>query len=247
MSYEILKRHRDIWQKKKVLRYIYHDWYRLIIENMADNRPVLEIGSGGGNFKEFFPDVISSDFIFCEWIDLNIDAHTLPFRQNSLGNIIFIDVLHHLANPVLFLSEAQRVLRNNGRLIMLEPYISPFSYIIYNYLHQEDVDFKIDVWNRRIASNNKKAPFDGNSAIPTIMFSKEIKKFQKEFPNLKVIKKELLTFILYPLSGGFDRKSYVSAGMLKYLGLIEKLLRPRPFGFIFALRTFVVLEKTNGL
>ena len=124
---------------------------------------------------------------------------------------------------------------------MLEPYISPFSYIIYNYFHQEDVDFKIDVWNRRIASNNKKAAFDGNSAIPTIMFSKEIKKFQKEFPDLKVIKKELLTFILYPLSGGFDRKSVVPAGIVKYISFIEKILRP--FGFIFAFRTFVVLEK----
>lgn len=241
MSYEILKRHREIWQKKKVLRDIYHDWYRLIVENMADNRPVLEIGSGGGNFKEFFPGGISSDYTFCEWIDLNLDAHMLPFKKDSLGNIIFIDVLHHLANPVLFLSEAQRVLQNNGRLIMLEPYISPFSYIIYNYFHQEDVDFKIDVWNRRIASNNKKKAFDGNSAIPSLMFSKEIKRFYKEFPNLKVTKKELLTFILYPLSGGFDRKSFVMAGMVKYISFIEKIFRP--FGFIFALRTFVVVEK----
>jgi len=245
MSYEILKRHREIWQKKTVLRDIYHDWYRLIIENMADNRPVLEIGSGGGNFKEFFPDVISSDFIFCEWIDLNLDAHVLPFRKDSLGNIIFIDVLHHLANPVLFLSEAQRVLQNNGRLIMLEPHISPFSYIIYNYFHQEDVDFKVDVFRDNGDLKNKKAAFDGNSAIPTIMFSKEINKFQKEFPNLKVIKKELLTFILYPLSGGFDRKSFVPAGMIKYIGFIEKLLRP--FGRIFALRTFVVIEKCEYL
>ena len=196
---------------------------------------------GGGNFKEFYPNVVSSDFIFCEWIDLNLDAHVLPFKKNSLGNIIFIDVLHHLANPVLFLSEAQRVLQNNGRLIMLEPYISPFSYIIYNYFHQEDVDFKIDVWNRRIASNNKKKAFDGNSAIPTIMFSKEIKRFHKEFPNLKVIKKELLTFILYPLSGGFDRKSLVPAKCLKYLTLIENILKP--LKKILALRTLIVIEK----
>ena len=164
----------------------------------------------------------------------------LPFKKDSLGNIIFIDVLHHLANPVLFLSEAQRVLQNNGRLIMLEPYISPFSYIIYNYFHQEDVDFKIDVWNRRI-SNNKKKAFDGNSAIPTIMFSKEIKRFQKEFPNLKVIRKELLTFILYPLSGGFDRKSLVPAWSLKYLTLIENILKP--LKKILALRTLIVIEK----
>ena len=53
MSYEILKRHREIWQKKKILRDIYHDWYRLIVENMAGNRPVLEIGSGGGTLRNF--------------------------------------------------------------------------------------------------------------------------------------------------------------------------------------------------
>jgi len=240
MSYEILKKHREIWQKKKILRDIYYDWYRLIEENMVDDRPVLEIGSGGGNFKEFFPDVISSDFIGCEWIDLNLDAHMLPFEKESFGNIVFIDVLHHLANPVLFLSEAQRVLKNNGRVIMLEPYISPFSYIIYNYFHPEDVNFNIDVWNRRIFNNKKKA-FDGNSAIPTMIFEKGIKRFHKEFPNLKVVKKERLTFILYPLSGGFERKNHVPADMAKYLGFVEKLFKP--FGFIFALRIFVVLEK----
>jgi SAM-dependent methyltransferase len=241
MSYDILKNHREIWQTKKVLRDIYHDWYRLITENMAYNRPVLEIGSGGGNFKEFFPDLISSDFIFCEWVDLNLDAHALPFRQNSLGNIIFIDVLHHLESPVLFLSEAQRVLQNNGRLIMLEPYISPVSYIIYNYFHQENVDFKFDIWNRRNVSKHKKAAFDGNSAIPTVIFSKEIEKFHKEFPDLKVIKKEQIAFILYPLSGGFDRKSFVPADMVKYFGFIEKIFKP--FRSLFAFRILVVIEK----
>ena len=167
----------------------------------------------------------------------------LPFRENSLGNIIFIDVLHHLANPVHFFSEAQRVLQNNGRIIMLEPYISPCSYIIYKYFHQEDVDFEIDVWNKRIASNNKKPAFDGNSAIPTLMFSKETERFRKEFPDLKVIQKDLLTFILYPLSGGFDRKSFVPAGMVKYIAFIEKIIRP--FGLFFAFRIFIVIEKSK--
>ena len=241
MSYEILKRHREIWQKKKVLRDIYHDWYRLIIENMADNRPVLEIGSGGGNFKEFFPDVISSDYIFCEWIDLNLDAHVLPFRENSLGNIIFIDVLHHLANPILFLSEAQRVLQNNGRLIMLEPYISPFSYIIYNYFHQEDVNFSVGSLRSDGVLTNKKRAFDGNSAIPTMIFFKNAEIYQRNFTCLRIIKKELLTFVVYPLSGGFDRKSFVPAWCLSCLALIENILKP--LKKILAFRTLIVIKK----
>jgi len=243
MSHETLKRHREIWRKKKILRDIYHDWYRLIIENIADNRPVLEIGSGGGNFKEFFPDVISSDFTFCEWIDISLDAHELPFKKNSLGNIIMIDVFHHLACPVIFLQEAQRVLKDDGRLIMIEPYISPFSYIIYNHFHQEDVDFKADVFNQeRSSSKNQKKPFDGNSAVPTtMMFSKEIERFRQKFSHLQIIKKKLLSFILYPLSGGFDRKNFVPVFFIQYLNLIEKILQP--FGRFFAFRIFIVIEK----
>lgn len=56
---------------------------------------------------------------------------------------------------------------------MLEPYISPFSYIIYNYLHQKDVDFKTDVFSTKRASKNQKEAFDGNQAIPVILFLKE--------------------------------------------------------------------------
>ena len=241
MSYEILKSHREAWKNKKILREIYHDWYRLILENIVANDSALEIGAGGGNFKEFFPEVISSDFTFCEWLDLTMDAHDLPFRSNSLGNIIAIDVLHHLKHPVLFLREVQRVLQDHGRLIMLEPYISAFSYIIYNYFHQEDVDFKMDVFCEERTAGHQKQAFDGNSAVPTLMFSKQLDRFRQEFPHFKFVRKELLSFLVYPLSGGFERKSFVPESFLKYLNSIEKKLKP--LGRIFAFRIFIVIEK----
>ena len=50
---------------------------------MANNKPALEIGSGGGNLKEFFPDVISSDFVFCEWIDLSSASKSRRERGNK--------------------------------------------------------------------------------------------------------------------------------------------------------------------
>jgi SAM-dependent methyltransferase len=153
-----------------------------------------------------------------------------------------IDVFHHLEYPIIFLQEAQRVLKDDGRLIMIEPYISPFSYIIYNYFHQEDVDFKADVFNQeRGSSKNQKKPFDGNSAIPTMMFSKEIERFRQKFSHLQIIKKKLLSFILYPLSGGFEHKSFIPAFFVRYLNLIERILQP--FGRIFAFRIFIVIEK----
>jgi SAM-dependent methyltransferase len=244
MSYEILKHHREVWNKKRILREIYQDWYRLILENVVTNESTLEIGAGGGNFKEFFPAAISSDLMFCEWLDLSMDAHDLPFRPNSLGNIITIDALHHLKYPAVFLREAQRILRDHGRLIMLEPYISAFSYIIYKYFHQESVDSKMDVFCEKRTTGHQKRAFDGNSAVPTLLFSKQLDRFEQEFPQFKFIRKELLSFLAYPLSGGFDRESFVPESLLRSLNSLEKKLKP--LGRILAFRILLVLEKNHN-
>ena len=195
MSYEILKKHRETWKKKEVLQRIYRDWYAQIIDNMMPQGPTLEIGGGGGNLKEFFPGLISSDFTFCPWLDVNLDGHYLPFRSRSLANIVVIDVLHHLAKPVIFIKEAQRVLKKNGRLLMLEPCISPISYLIYNYLHQEDVDFTADIFSEEMwGGGDLKNPFDGNMAIPSVMFLREVEKFRKYYDGFVIL------FLIFMLS-----------------------------------------------
>lgn len=241
MSYEILKKHREIWKQKKILRVIYHDWYRMIIENIVNDGPTLEIGAGTGNLKEYYTNLIASDNTYCEWLDVVLDAQELPYRDSSLGNIIAVDVLHHLAYPTLFLKEAQRVLKKNGRLIMLEPYISPFSHLIYNYLHQEDVDFKVDLFNqeRNILRHQKKS-FDGNSAIPTIIFFKEIEEFKQKFPHFQIVRQKLLSIILYPLSGGFEHKSLIPSWSVPFFLILERVLSP--FSRVFAFRMFLILE-----
>ena len=58
----ILEKHRQIWNKKKILRVIYVEWYQKIISDLKQRDGItVELGSGSGNFKEFKPDVISSD------------------------------------------------------------------------------------------------------------------------------------------------------------------------------------------
>lgn len=241
MSYEILKKHREILKQKKILRVIYHDWYRMIIENIVNDGPTLEIGAGTGNLKEYYTNLIASDNTYCEWLDVVLDAQELPYRDSSLGNIIAVDVLHHLEYPTLFLKEAQRTLKNNGRLIILEPYISPFSYLIYNYLHQEDVDFKVNLFNqeRNILRHQKKS-FDGNSAIPTIIFFKEIEEFKQKFPHFQIVRQKLLSIILYPLSGGFEHKCLIPSWSVPFFLILERVLSP--FSRVFAFRMFLILE-----
>ncbi|HEB68957.1 MAG TPA: methyltransferase domain-containing protein [Desulfobulbus sp.] len=244
MSLEILNRHRRIWQEKKILQRIYQNWYQLILKECRPQGMTLEIGGGGGNFKKFFPEVISSDYTLCPWLDLNLDAHNLPFAADSLANIVMIDVLHHLTRPLHFIEEAYRVLQEKGRLIMLEPCITPGSYLIYNFLHQEDLDFSKDLFKGETwISDDEKKPFDGNLAIPTQLFFRNAAAYKKKFSNFPIVQKKHSDYLVYPLSGGFDHPSVLPNSLVPFFIFLEKMLQP--LGFMFAYRMLVVLEKNR--
>lgn len=240
----ILDRHKKIWDNKKILRIIYGEWYNKIISDLSKSSgKTLELGSGSGNFKEFMPDCISSDIDNCDWLDMTFDAHKMPFENESLANIVMIDVLHHLYNPVKFLNEANRVLNKGGRVIMLEPFPTMFSIIIYKIFHPEPFIFKADYFSMKDSDNSvNKDPWDSNQAIPYLIFFKHLKKFESDFRyKFKILKKEKLSFILYPLSGGFENKQLIPDFMIPFFSLLEKLLKP--LRSILAFRCYIIIEK----
>ena len=90
----ILEKHKEIWEKKKILRVIYEDWYKKIISHLSKTEGKrVELGAGSGNFKEYLPEVISADIDKCEWLDMCFDAHEMPFENESISDIVMIDVL----------------------------------------------------------------------------------------------------------------------------------------------------------
>ncbi len=246
MSFEKLEKHRRVWQQKAMLRRIYQRWYRDILEHVPESGTVLEIGGGGGNFKEFCPELITSDFVFCPWLDLNLDAHHLPFRTASLGAVVAIDVLHHLQDPLDFIKEARRVLMGRGRLILLEPFISAWSWPVYRYLHPEDVDFSIDPFSKggiwRDAAD--KDPFDGNMAVATLLFLRKRDRLSSMFPDFHVTEIHYSDFLLYPLSGGFEKPSLCPEFLVPAVCAAEKILQP--LSRFLAYRMLAVMEKEDA-
>ena len=237
----ILQNHREVWEKKKILRIIYSAWYRKIIRDLfASSKPTVELGAGSGNFKEFKPDVISSDIDPCDWLDMCFDAHDMPFEKDSVSNIVMIDVLHHLANPVRFLNEAHRVLETGGRVIILEPFPTPFSLFFYKKYHPEPFIFDLDYFNKK--ETEEKDPWDSNQAIASLLFFKGKKKFTEMFgEKLTIRKKHKLSCILYPASGGFENKALIPDFLIPLFRFFEILMTP--FRFFFAFRCYVVIEK----
>ena len=235
----ILNERRQIWKSKKILKKLYHHWYRMIGSALRTGS-ILEIGGGSGNLKEFFPNAISSDIIFTPWINAVLDAHQLPFKNAVLDNIVLFDVLHHLVDPENFFFEAQRTLKKKGRIVLMEPYISWVSFFIYRFLHPEDLIWNIDPFKKGYSGKNKNH-LHGNQALPTLMFERDKNLFAKKFPGFKIIKIEKTDFIIYPLSGGFHHPGLCPLFLYQTLERLERLFNP--LKSFLAFRMFVILEK----
>lgn len=240
MSHEILAEHRTIWQEKPVLRTIYTDYYRQIVTHCVPGR-ALEVGGGSGNLKEFLPDVVSTDIVPASWLDAAADAQALPFADKSFTNIVMVDVLHHVERPIRFFKEASRVLRDGGRLVLLEPGISPASSLFFRLFHPEPVIMSADPLEDG-ALDPARAPFDANQAIPTLLMTRHRRRFQAAFPELRIQDVFWLSLFAYPLSGGFRSWSLVNASMAKRILSLEERIAPL-LGRLFGFRILIVITR----
>jgi SAM-dependent methyltransferase len=229
-----------VWENKPVLRTIYSHYYRLILEQCRPGR-TLEVGGGVGNLKRFAGDILTVDILPAPWLDVACDAQQLPFEQGSFENIVMFDVLHHLAHPPDFFQEAERTLKSGGRLVFLEPAITPVSWVFYNFFHHESVDMRQDPFQR--AASSVKDPYESNQAIPTLMFRRQQQRFHAIFPSLRIIKTELLSLFAYPLSGGFKKWSLIPQRLVSPMLKLEDRLKP-VLGRLLAFRLLAVVVKT---
>ena len=239
-----LNGYRSIWARKPVLRAIYVDYYRRIKFKCVPGLS-LEIGGGSGNFKEFSADVITTDIQFAPWLDSVADAQALPFASDSFENIVGVDVLHHIEYPSLFLTEAERVLKPGGRLILLEPAITPVSWFFYKFLHQESVLMDADPLLSGNVPSPDRDPFDANIGIPTLLVGRHQKQLRESFPKLKLVYKEHLSFIAYPMSGGFKRWCLIPLICLRFLLKLEQAFSPF-IGWLMGFRLIIVFEKSSS-
>jgi SAM-dependent methyltransferase len=231
--------YRAVWERKPALREVYRDIYQRIMDAVAPGR-ILEIGGGSGNFKAFAPSAISSDILFAPWLDLVCDAQRLPFADAAFANLVMVDVLHHVENPVLFFLEARRILQPGGRVICCEPAITPLSGVFYRLFHQEPVDMSVDPLETRAISN--KNPYDSNQAIPTLLVGKYRDALRRRIPEIALVRLDWFSFMAYPLSGGFRTWSALPERAAGPLLSLEWNLR-RLLGRIAAFRLLAVYEK----
>jgi hypothetical protein len=181
---------------------------------------VLEIGSGPGFLSDFVSGLISSEMFVCPGVRVVLDGRHLPFRIGVLRAITMTNVLHHLPDPRRFFSEAQKCVRSGGAIVMVEPWVTPWSTLVYTRLHHEP--FHPEAPNWEFTSTGLLS--GANGALPWILFERDRTQFEREFPQWSV--ETIVPFmpLRYLLSGGVSMRSLMPGWSSSFWSGVEKVM-----------------------
>ena len=203
------------------------------------------MGSGPGLLapaaRDERPDLrwISSDLLRAPWNDLVADAAQVPLATGSVGTVVGLDVLHHLPKPADFFREAARVLGGAGELRLVEPWITPFGWVIYRFFHQEDCRLGVDPWDPFPPGKDS---FDGNAAVPWRLVGRT-RPWDWRHLGFEPPRWRRSNTFTYLLSLGFRERSLLPAGLVRPLLLLDRLTRP--LVPLTALRALLVWESRS--
>jgi SAM-dependent methyltransferase len=232
---EVLARHRAVWEARPELRQVYREWFARLLGAVEGLDPVVEVGAGPGFLKEFAPHLVATDVVAGLRVDVRCDADVLPFRSASVGGLVLVDTLHHLPRPLDFLAEAARVLQPRGRVAMIEPWITPSSWVLYRYFHHEDCRLGVDL--TRPFGGDDKAALDGNAAIPYLTLARA----REGTLPLRLLSAEPFIGLPYLATFGFKVERPLPHALQRLARLGEATLEP--LRRWLATRTLVVLER----
>jgi SAM-dependent methyltransferase len=219
--------HRRIISSKPLLRAAYRHWYQDFVAAVRaagdGSGPVIELGCGASHLDEYLPGVIKTDVVAHSNVDIALSAEALPFADGSVRAIVALGVLHHLDEPLKCLTEAQRCLVRNGRLVLIEPSGSPLHRFMVRKFHpHEYYDKNVREWRNTTSGRLSAA----NNALPWIIFVRDREAFERQLPGLRIRSIRPHTFVMYYLSGGLSYRPFVPGALLPLVEVVEVLARP---------------------
>lgn len=228
-------------RKNPLLHCIYLDVYRRLLEEVPrhDYPRLLELGSGGGFLKELAPYAVTSECVPVPGIERTVDACRISehFESESLDAIVAFNVFHHLPDVRGFLTGASSVLRPGGRICLVEPWFTSVGQLFHRLIHHEP--YRDDPSDWRLVGEGRMA--GANTRLPTSVFRDSDERFQREFPQLVVRKRQPFHKWLYLASGGLKLNTHVPAPLARGLVALDRRIQfgDRTLG-LFAL---VVVER----
>lgn len=127
--------HPDIYQRDH--------WIKEHAEGLPKGSKVLDAGAGASKYRPFFAhcDYRTQDFCkyegplvkYVEPIDYVGDITSIPLPDQSLDAILCTEVIEHVVDPMVVLTEFRRLLKPGGRLFLTSPLLSHLHMEPYHY------------------------------------------------------------------------------------------------------------------
>jgi hypothetical protein len=229
------------WQRKPLLRRVYHDFYRLLESRLGGERGLtVELGSGIGNLKSLIPSALATDLFPNPWLDQIENAYALTFANESVANLILFDVWHHLQYPGTALEEFRRVLCLRGRLILFEPAISLLGSLVYGWFHHEPVAYNAPIdWFAPPGTDPHALPYYAAQGNATRIFCTS--DYAERLKGWTVRERKWVGGLAYVGSGGFRGPQLYPTGVYPLMRGVDWVAERFPR--LLATRLLIVLER----
>ncbi len=214
--------HGELIKSKKFLSQLYKQWHQQFHSEIKSCPPglLVELGSGGGvGLKALNSNILRSDIIDLPTNDLTFSALDMPFADHSVAGLFMTDTMHHIPDAGRFLMEVDRVLVDNGKMIMIEPANTLWGRFIFKNFHHESFEPE-GPWTIPLSG-----PLSGaNGALPWIVFFRDRELLESRFPLLSVSTVTFQNPLLYLISGGFSYHQFLPDFLFPLVNLADKLL-----------------------
>ncbi len=232
-----LQRRREIWHSKYAIRACYQKWVAMMKAHAREGR-TLEIGGGAGLMKELWGEGLDcTDILPTPWIDFTLDALKMDVKESAYDNVICVDALHHLDDPHLFFERAAWAVRDGGKIIMVEPWITPLSRLGYA-LHHEPIWLK----GYQHPDAARDDPWVGNLGMANVLFGRrERAQWKIRHPEWRIGTIRKFGFFDFQCAGGFKNWSIRPPWLYDLLlKLDDALMFAMP---LIAFRVLIILER----
>jgi SAM-dependent methyltransferase len=209
----------------------------------------VEVGSGAGLSRDFIRarSFLLTDFSDHAWLDVKqVNALETPFEDGSFDFAIAVNMIHHLAHPLRFFAEMERILKPGGRLIVQDVHCSTFLRLALRLQRHEGYDYNVSVFDESAVCTDPEDLWAGNNAIVDLLLEDQAR-FLAAVPRFRLLHQAHCEFLTFLNSGGVTAKTAYLPLPMPLLRVVETVDRKLSGAFprVFALQVQLVLQK-NG-